>query len=276
MKRILYFAIFSVVLLTSCSNNDSSASLANSSQVASVFLTDAPNCRPNPLFQGLWQRYISVNLDIVGIQYYAKDSLSKDSVWKSPDFKETMVNVSALSNGDSTLLTMINIPAGEKVHKIKFLLGKSSTVVLCDSTEKKLNIRERGDSSLVVNVRENPSSVKFSIMLDFDIAHSIVMGPQGNFYLVPVMRGFLIQECAHIAGYVSPLKVATKVFVVDNSDTIATVSDTLRNNRFKLSGLHGGQYLLQFMPLTGSKVTVSKTVSVKAGQVLNVGAIKVN
>ncbi len=276
MKRILYLAIFFAVLLTSCTNNDSSASLANSPQVASVFLTDAPNCHPNPLLQGRWQRYISVNLDIVGIQYYAKDSLSKDSVWKAPNFKETTINVSALSNGDSTLLTMINIPAGEKVHKIKFLLGKNSTVMLSDSTEKKLNIRERSDSSIVVKVMENPSALKFSIMLDFDIAHSIIMGPQGNFYLAPVMRGFIMQECAHIVGYVSPLKVATKVFVVNNLDTISTVSDTLRNNRFKLSGLHNGQYLLQFMPLTGTKVTVTKTVSVNGGRIINLGTIKVN
>ncbi|MDR3652646.1 MAG: DUF4382 domain-containing protein [Paludibacter sp.] len=276
MKRILYFAIFSVVLFSSCTNNGSSASLANSQQVASVFLTDGPNCHPDPLFQGPWQRYISVNLDIVGIQYYAKDSLSKDSVWKAPNFVETTVNVAALANGDSTLLTMINIPAGEKVHKIKFLLGKNSTVVLSDSTVKKLNIRERSDSAIVIRVMENPASVRFSIMLDFDIAHSIVMGPNGNFFLAPIMRGFIMEQCASIVGFVSPKKVATKVFVVNNSDTITTVSDTLRSNMFKLSGLHDGQYVVQFMPLTGTTVTATKTVSVKGGRIEDMGVVKVN
>jgi len=276
MKKILYLAIFAAVLLTACSNNESATSLGNNPTVASVYLTDAPGMRPNPFMQGPWQRYIAVNLDIVGIQYYAKDSLKKDSTWKASNFKETTINVSALSNGDSTLLTMINIPTGEKIHKIKFLLGANSTVVLSDSTVKKLNIRERSDSSIIVHVIENPTALKFDIMLDFDIAHSIIMGPQGNFYLAPVMRGFIMQECAHIMGNISPKKLATKVFVVNNLDTIATVSDTLRNNRFKLSGLHNGQYTVQFMPLTGTKVTVKRTVNVRNGHVENMGTVSVN
>jgi len=276
MKKILYLAIFAVALMTSCSNNESANSLSSNPTVASVYLTDAPGMRPNPFCQGPWQRYISVNLDIVGIQYYAKDSLKKDSTWKASNFKETIVNIAALSNGDSTLLTMIDIPTGEKIHKIKFLLGANSTVVLSDSTVKRLNIRERSDSSIIVHVIENPTALKFDIMLDFDIAHSIIMGPQGNFYLAPVMRGFIMQESAHITGFVSPKKLATKVFVVSNSDTIATVSDIFRNNRFKLSGLHNGQYTVQFMPLNGTKVTVTKTVNVRNGHVENMGLVNVN
>ena len=214
MKKILYLVTFTVVLLTSCSNKETATSLGTNPTDTSVYLTDAPGMRPNSFRQDPWQGYIYVNLDVVGIQYYAKDSLKKDSTWKASNLKETIVDVAALSNGDSTLLTMISIPTGEKIHKIKFLLGANNTVVLSDSTLKKLNIREHSDSSIVVHVIENSIALKYDIMLNFDIAHSIIIGPPGNFYLAPVMRGFIMQESAHISGFVFPKKLATKVFVV--------------------------------------------------------------
>lgn len=281
MKKIFCFAysIAALALLMSCSSNENenATSLKNSQEV-SVFLTDAPNPnqRPDPFHQNPWRRYISVNLDIVGIQYFAKDSLGKDSVWVTPDFQETTVKVSSLANGDSILLTKINIPVGQIVHKIKFLLGKNSSVLLSDSTEKQLIISSRSDSSLVIHVGENPPKCKYSIMLDFDIVHSIIMGPNGNFYLVPVMRGFIMEQCANIIGNILPKDLATKVFVVNGSDTIATVSDVLHNNRFKLSGFHSGTYLVQFMPLDSTSVTKSRNVTLKGCETLFLSGIKVN
>ena len=277
MKKFFYFFIAAVALILTCCTTEQSNSLTDSTpQEASVFLTDGPLCpRPNPLIQDKWHRYFSVNLDVIGIQYFAKDSLGQDSVWKAANFQETTVKVSALANGDSILLTKLSLPANLKVHKIKFLLGKNSYVTLCDSTTKKLIIPSKADSSIVIPVRESPSSKKFAIMLDFDIVHSIVM-INNNFYLVPVMRGFIMDECASIAGFVSPEKLATKVFVVNGLDTLATVSDTIRHNFFKLSGFHDGQYTVQFMPLTDTKVTVTRTVTVKKRAVTDLGVVKVN
>ena len=259
MKKTILFGMIAAAALFSCnSNNDVNSSGKKASEV-SIFLTDAPS---DWAHQSPWKRYAAVNLDVAGVKYFAKDSLGKDSVWKDANFTEDIFNVSLLSNGDSILLSKLSVQAGETVHKIKFILGKNSTVALSDNTVKNLLIPEKSDSSIIIKIPQNLPADKYTVMLDFDIAHSIIMGRDGNFYLIPVMRGFIMEKTAAITGLVLPQKLATKVFIVDNNDTIATVSDVKRGNMFKLSGIEKGSYKVQFMPLDSARVTCTKSVKV--------------
>lgn len=278
MKKMFFALIIFAAFLAGCNSNDlnSAAGLRD----VDVYLTDAPNGGDNNHHDGNhhnpWKRFSAVNLDIVGIQYLATDSLSKDSaVWTVIPFTEKIYNISMLSNGDSVLLSSFSIPENQIVRKIKFKLGKNSTVVLADNTVKPLLISNKSDSTLVVHVRNNVPKGKYSIMLDFDIAHSIVMWWDGNFYLKPVMRCFVRETTACVRGFVAPINLATKVFIVIGNDTIATVSDVNRDNRFKLDGLTKGKYLVQFMPLDSARVTATRAIEVRHEKCIYLGKVKV-
>ena len=72
-----------------------------------------------------------------------------------------------------------------------------------------------------------------------------------------------------------PLRLATKVFVVIDNDTITTVSDVNRFNLFKLDGFTTGTYTLQFMPVDSARVTFTKTVEIKKNKDVFLGKVKV-
>jgi hypothetical protein len=265
MKKPVLLTLLAVVaILMSCTNNASDVS--STSRDVSVFLTDAP--QPNrPDMPCL--RYLSVNLDVKAIQY-----IGKDSIWKDATFTEAVYNIKMLANGDSALLSKINIPAGEVVRHIRFVLGKNNTVVLADKSVKQLNILAKSDSSIVVKAREVVPAGNYSIMLDFDIARSIIRDRNGNYILIPKMRGFIMQCTGSIEGFVLPNKLLTKVFVVNGTDTISTLSDTIRHNYFKMSGFVDGTYTVQFMPIDSGRVTLTKSVTLKGREAM-IGQIKV-
>ena len=243
--------LFSVASCTNSSVTDSASTNRN----LSVYLTDAP--MPGGPNMPFWLKFTAVNLDVKGIQY-----IGKDSIWKDASFTEAIFNVKMMANGDSALLSKISIPSGDPVRRIRFILGKNNSVVLNNNTEKALLIPFKSDSSIVVRVNENVPSGDYGIMLDFDLASSIVRDFQGDYILIPKLRGFIMECTSTIDGFVLPRKLLTKVFVVNGTDTIMTVSDTLRANYFKLSGFDKGQYTVNFMPLDSGYVTLQKTVTV--------------
>ena len=275
MKKVFFALLAFAALLSACTTSDNAP--ASGTRKVALFLTDAPadadhfGKNHNP-----WKRFTAVNLDIASVQYVSVDSISKDSViWKDVPFAPQTYTVSLLSNGDSLFLSEFNIPENQLVRKIKFKLGKNSTVVLSDNTVKPLIISDKSDSTLIFHVRNNVPKGTYSIMLDFDIAHSIILRKDGNFYLKPVMRCFVRETTASIRGFVLPVKLATKVFVVVGTDTITTVSDIKRNNRFMLDGFTAGTYTVQFMPLDSTRVTRTKSVEIKKNRDVFLGGVKV-
>lgn len=293
MKKLGLFIFLLPILLVGCnSNNDVGANSNSTLREVGVYLTDAPFDQAQNLFgMNPMLRFSAVNLDIVGVQYQVLDTTKHEenndfkgifennhwhafrpemnndtTTWKDMNFTEKIIPVSMLSNGDSTLLANLTIPANTHIAKLKFKLGKNSTVVLADSakTVKPLNISDKSDSTLVVHIFNKPPKGRYNVMVDFDIARSIVVDRKGNCYLIPTMRCFIMESTGQVVGSVLPKNVKTKVFVVTNNDTISTVSNVKMNNLFKLKGLEAGTYNVQFMPLdTIGKVTVSKSVTIK-------------
>lgn len=264
MKKLLFFmAVAATLLVTSCTNTMNETG----SRTVSVYLTDDPMFhRPDMP----WLRYKSVNLDVKAIQY-----IGKDSIWKDATFTEAVYNIKMLANGDSALLSKINIPSGEIVRHIRFVLGKSNSVVLSDGTTKQLIIPSKSDSSIVVKAREVAPTGSYSIMLDFDIARSIIRDRSGNYILIPKMRGFIMECTQSIEGFILPRKLLTKVFVVNGTDTVSTLSDTLRMNYFKLNGFVPGSYTVKFMPVDSGYVTLTKTVTLSGHNRAMLGEVKV-
>lgn len=306
MKKLMIALFLVSAFLMSCNTNSENDPNSNSRDV-SLFLTDAPlSYSQSLLSKNPMLRFSAVNLDIVGIQYQVIDttkhreiydkaskfngifednhsrSYSSELVdttkWQDIDFTEQTITVSMLSNGDSILLSNVTLPSNTMVGKIKLKLGQNSSVVLADSaqTVKPLLISDKSDSTMVIHLFQNPSKGKYNLMFDFDIARSIVVKKNGDCYLRPVMRGFIMEKTAQIYGTILPSNIRTKVFVVISNDTIATVSNVNHNNKFKLSGLENGTYDVQFMPLdTIGSVTVTKSVEITKHKSISLGSVNV-
>ena len=305
MKKLWISLLVVSALIMSCTTNSDNAN--STSRSVSLFLTDAPEAfGQNLANKPPMLRFSAVNLDIAGIQYQIIDTtkhkeicskegkfnglfednhqrgfrpeLKDTTSWQSLDFSEKTVTISMLSNGDSVLLSNITLPANTMIGKIKLKLGKNSTVVLADDaqTVKPLLIADKSDSTLIVHLFNNPPKGKYNLMFDFDIARSIFVAKNGDCYLRPVMRGFIMEKTGEIFGSILPLTLKTKVFVVTSNDTIATVSDVKHHNRFKLSGFEDGTYQVQFMPLdTIGSVTLTKSVTIDKHKPVSLGSVKV-
>jgi|GEM_PF-650939 len=292
MKKLGVLILFLPILFVSCnSNSEIGTNSASNSREVGLYLTDAPLDPAQNLFgMNPMLRFTVVNLDIVGVQYQILDTakyvnrddfneifednhlhefhpeMNDTTTWRDMNFTEKIIPVSMLSNGDSVLLANLTIPENTLIAKVRFKLGKNSSVVLADSakTIKPLIISDRSDSALIVHLFNRPPKGKYNVMLDFDIARSIFVDRKGNCYLKPTMRGYVMESTGEVIGTILPKLIKTKVFVVTNNDTIATVSNVKHNNLFKLKGLEDGTYDVQFMPLdTIGHVTVSKSVTIK-------------
>lgn len=300
MRKLFFLTLLVPVFFIACTNNNGSDMSTSNSREVSLFLTDGPGDQmdfgQNLAFKNPMLRFSAVNLDIVGVQYQVLDTarhkeiyenegdtkegvfennhqvtpesgeLEKDTTtWQSLDFTPQTITVSMLSNGDSILLSHLTIPANAVIAKVKFKLGKNSSVVLADSnkTVKPLLIPNKSDSTLVIHLNQRPPKGKYNVMFDFDIARSIFVDKTGNCILRPTMRGFLMECTGAVGGFIVPRNIKTKVFVISGTDTISTVSDIRRGNMFKIIGLNEGGYTVNFMPLdTIKKVTVTEDITI--------------
>jgi hypothetical protein len=262
MRKLFYLFVLSVAMaFASCSSNSDEVAGTSGPRDVSLLLTDAP----------AWYRFQAVNLDVKGIKY-----ITKDSVWQDASFTPGLFNVKLLSNGDSALLSKIHLPNGDAIRQIQFILGSNSNVVLADGTVKPLAIASKQDTVLKIRIDEKiPAKGSYSIMLDFNIARSIFRDYKGNYVLLPMIRAFVVETTSQIQGFVLPQNIATKVFVVNGTDTVSTVSDVKRGNFFKLAGFAAGKYTVQFMPVDSARVTHSVAVTVKYGFNVNMGPVRV-
>ncbi|MHB9056729.1 MAG: DUF4382 domain-containing protein [Paludibacteraceae bacterium] len=300
MRKLFFLILLVPALFIACTNNNGSDISTSNSREVSLFLTDGPGDHTdfgqNLAFKNPMLRFSAVNLDIVGVQYQILDTtrhreisenegdtkesafennhqgmqkpegFQKDTTtWQSLDFVPQTITVSMLSNGDSILLSHLAIPANAVIAKVKFKLGKNSSVVLADSnkTVKPLLIPDKSDSTLVIHLNQRPPKGKYNVMFDFDIARSIFVNKAGNCILRPTMRGFVMECTGAVGGFIIPKNIKTKVFIISGTDTISTVSDVMRGNMFKIIGLNEGTYTVNFMPLdTIKKVTITKDITI--------------
>jgi hypothetical protein len=248
----LAIAFFSVVFMA-CDSDDKNARLQ-------VWLTDAPG------------DYDEVNIEVIGVEVHVGEG-ENESGWKTLDTEAGIYNLLELTNGLDTLLGEIEIPAG-KISQIRLKLGDENTIRIGEEVFD-LSTPSGQQSGLKLQVHETLSAgITYKILLDFDVAKSIVLTGNGTYKLKPVIRTITEAQDGAIKGKVDPKESTPAVYAIQGTDTVATTfSDS--TGAFLIRGLAAGSYDVSIVPNSAFQPMLKEDVTVSLGNVTDLGIIAI-
>ncbi len=258
-KSIVFLSSLGLVSLLfwgSCSsgNNTTPATLQ-------VSLTDSPG------------DFDEVDIDIQDVQINADQT--SNSGWTSLNVKKGVYNLLKLTNGLDTLLGDIQLPAG-RVSQLRLVLGTNNKIKV-SGVEYALNTPSAQQSGLKILINTDlKAGITYKILLDFDVARSVVTTGSGMFNLKPVIRSIVEAESGAIKGLVNPITSTPAVYAITGTDTVATTFADTVSGKFLLKGVPAGSYTVSFQPKTGYQVTNKTNVSVTLGSVTDMGTVQIN
>jgi hypothetical protein len=240
-------AIFLSVLFFSCTdkNNDGKARL----QIA---LVDAPG------------DYQEVNIEVVGVEM--NWSASNDQGWETlPLVERKTYDLLKLTGGQEAILVDTEIPAGAKIHQLRLILGDGNTVRIEGiNNPLELETPSAQQSGLKLNIQQQvDEGLLYKLVLDFNVAKSIVKTGSGKYMLKPVIRSYLEAEGGSLKGTVSPAACANATITITGPDpsTNTLSANTNADGLFMIKGLDAGTYTVTATPSAGSTGCVTKSVS---------------
>jgi len=211
--------------------------------------------------------YDAVYIDVRDIQI----NVTNDSVggWQSlPNVAVGRYDLLRLVNDDDTILADAEIPVG-RVHQLRLILGPDNFVVIGNDSIR-LETPSAQQSGLKLNIQQDVSAgIMYKLLLDFNVAKSIVKTGNNRYILKPVIRTMLGAVGGSIKGWVVPDSVTTAVLFILGPDTVASTY-TDANGGYFVRGLNAGSYNLAFLP--GD--TVLRDTS-RTGIVVNTGMVTV-
>jgi hypothetical protein len=257
IKKILFVALVSALFagVFGCdSDSDKNARLE-------VWLTDAPG------------DYKEVNVEVIGVEVHTEGG-EQNSGWKNLDVEGGVINLLDLTNGIDTLLGAIEIPAG-KISQVRLKLGDDNTIKVGGETFE-LNTPSGQQSGLKLQVHtELKEGITYKILLDFDVARSVVTTGSGAYSLKPVIRTITEAQDGAIRGAVDPVASTPAVYAIAGTDTVGTTF-TDDSGKFLIRGLAAGTYKVVFVPNSDYSVTTKENVAVTLGNVTDLGVVNVN
>jgi hypothetical protein len=255
MKRNLFGLLVALGLLVaavSCDSDEKNARLQ-------VWLTDGPG------------DYEEVNIDIQGVEVHS-DLNDNGKGWKSLDVESGVYNLLELTNGLDTLIGELEMPAGQ-VSQIRLILGDNNSIKV-DGQTHDLSTPSSQQSGLKIQVHAAlVEGVTYKILLDFDVAKSIVKTGAGAYVLKPVIRSIAEASSGAISGVVSPAESTPAVYAI-GADTVATAY-TDADGHFLLRGVPPGTYKVTFAPNDQYKPAEKLDVNVTLGNVTDVGTVTI-
>ena len=233
-RKILYASgailLSASLLLLSCKKSESSERGQARLQVS---LTDDPG------------NYDEVLIDVKDIQINVTGNT--DEGWQSLEGVNTGVyDLLKLVNDEDTILADATIPSG-RIHQLRLILGEENYVKV-DGTTIKLNTPSAQQSGLKLNIQQEVTSgILYKILLDFDVAKSIVATGNGSYNLKPVIRTVFESIGGSIKGWVDPKDFKTAISAIQGTDTIAGTF-TGNDGGYIIKGIAQGSYSLYFNP----------------------------
>lgn len=252
MRNIIGLLLLSI-LWFGCNDEDRSARL-------DVRLTDAPG------------DYQEVNIDIQEVQIHASEG-EQTGGWQTIEIEKGVYNLLDFTNGLDTLLGSAELPAG-RVSQIRLILGPDNTLKESNQLYD-LSTPSAQQSGLKLNVHATlTGGITYTIILDFDVARSIVKTGNGKYKLKPVIRGITEATSGAIEGTISIPQATPAVYAIHEQDTVGT---TYANElgKFMIKGISAGTYTLSFAPATGYVIEDINAVVVTTGSVTKVGEVPV-
>jgi len=226
-----------------------------------IWLTDAPG------------DFASVNIDVQSLEVHVGDDES-DAGWKTLSVNKGVYNLIDLTNGLDTLLGELELPAG-KISQVRLKLGTHNSIALNTGDVFDLSTPSAQKSGLKLLVNETlTAGITYKLLLDFDVARSIVVTGNGGYKLKPVIRTITKAEDGAIKGIVTPAAATPAIYAILNNDTLRTTyADS--TGAFMIRGLASGSYLVSFSPNSNYQSVEKTNVSVSLGTVTNMGTIEI-
>ena len=226
MVSVFILSIVSLPVIISCKKNgtDGKARLQ-------VYLTDAPG------------DYQAVYLDVKDVQINVTGDTTNG--WQSlQGVNAGSYDLLKLVNDDDTILADADIPTG-RLHQIRLVLGTENYVKIEGTSQLiKLETPSAQQSGLKLNVQYDVTNERlYTIILDFDVARSIVRTGNNKYLLKPAIRAILNAVGGTLKGVVMPKDFQTAVYAIQGVDTIATT----------FTGSTGG-YIIKGLPAGNSNV----------------------
>lgn len=208
-----------------------------------------------------------VNIDVVGVE------ANIDGQFYSLAFNAGVYNILTLVNGTDVLIADDSVPAGT-MSQLRLILGTNNTIKV-DGVLYPLTIPSGSESGLKLNVHEALPVNDYTIMIDFDAAHSIVKQGNGNYKLKPVLHAFTVETSAKIQGQVTPAAVGIAIIAQNNANAnliYGGYADPI-TGQFLLQGLVAGTYTVKVypagldIPIILSNITVTNNTTTSVGLV---------
>ncbi len=234
MKLVLTLSFVSFCFISlfffSCSKNNNTDKGQARFQ---VYLTDDPG------------DFEEVLIDVQDIQINVTGA--DDGGWQSLEaVNKGTYDLLKLVNDEDTLLADATIPSG-RLHQMRLILGTENYVNINGSLVK-LNTPSAEQSGLKLNVQQDVTGgILYKIVLDFDVAKSIVATGNGGYNLKPVIRTVFESVGGSIKGRVDPKTFKTAVSAIQGTDTVAGTF-TGDDGGYIIKGIAEGAYSLYFNP----------------------------
>jgi hypothetical protein len=233
IQAICLAALFicTVSMLNACRNADNDGTIAPGMQETSLYLTDDPGF------------YDKVLVDIQSVDILVDTCVITHAgiqVWEALGITPGIYDLLAFRNGLETLLGEATIPAGA-IKKISIHLGTANSLVK-NNASYPLHVPD--SSMIMVDVsghtwyEDEPRS--FKLWLDIDIARSIVLGHDNEFYFNPVTKVFTLSSTGSVFGQVFPANAYPVLSVSNGTDTAFAIPDG--EGYFEVRGLNPGTY----------------------------------
>ena len=236
MRRIYVVSAFilsvvSLTVLISCKKNGTGDGKAR----LQVYLTDDPG------------DYQAVYIDVKDVQINVTGDANNG--WQSlQGVNAGVYDLLRLVNDEDTILADAEIPSG-RLHQIRLVLGTENYVKLEGTTDLiKLETPSAQQSGLKLNIQYDVTEERlYTILLDFDVAKSIVNTGNNKYILKPTIRAILNAVGGTIKGVVVPKDFQTAVYAIQGVDTIATTF-TGTTGGYIIKGLPAGSYNVFYRP----------------------------
>jgi Domain of unknown function (DUF4382)/Carboxypeptidase regulatory-like domain len=243
----LLFILLTGLLFTSCTEENSSGKAR-----LQIALVDAPG------------DYQEVNIEVVGVEM--NWSASNDQGWETlPMVERKTYDLLKLTGGQEAILVDTDIPAGAKIHQLRLILGNGNTVKVDGITAAlPLETPSAQQSGLKLNIQQEvEEGLLYKIVLDFNVAKSIVATGGGKYILKPVIRSYLEAEGGSVKGTVGPAACANATITLTGPDpsTNTLSANTNADGLFIIKGLDAGTYTVTATPSAGSTGCTAKSIT---------------
>ncbi|OON70980.1 hypothetical protein B0919_03000 [Hymenobacter sp. CRA2] len=232
--------------LASCGKDNDNDNGAAKLQIR---LTDAPG------------DFRAVNLDVRSIELHL-NAENDPNGWQTLPFTPQTINVLEYVNGRSALLVDTDFNPGTP-QEIRLVLGPNNTVLARDGRTYALKTPSGQTSGVKLKLQNVnlQAGQTYQLLLDFDVAKSIVERGNGNgnnpnerYLLKPVIRVVAQELNGVIRGTVTPTAAAPQVLAIRSSitvpDTFSTMADA--SGAYQLLSLPAGTYTVKYFPTTSA------------------------